>query len=359
MEMENDALSESHERELTLHNQNDNQVASPAVPFAAPARENEAAILYRSREMHELATRAKSFARSTATVLITGESGTGKELFARLVHDSSPRHAARFGRVNCAALSESLMESELFGHERGAFTGAIERRQGRFEWVGAGTLLLDEISEIPVGIQAKLLRVLEENEFQRVGSNECIAAHARVIATSNQVLHQQVQKNRFREDLYYRLNVLRIHLPPLRQRREDIPILANHFMRKFQAESTSSVRGFSKTALRLICEYDWPGNIRQLRNCIHAACVVAQGPQIQPQDLLYLEPVDKSPTIPEWMLNVRLDEIERHVIVQCLERFGGNKTLAAGKLGVSSRTLANKLKLYQQRGLPDLPARAG
>ncbi|MGI9517849.1 MAG: sigma 54-interacting transcriptional regulator, partial [Pirellulaceae bacterium] len=181
-------------------------------------------IVYRSRAIHELVTRARAFARSSATVLITGENGTGKELFAKLIHEASQRSSEKFGQVNCAALSESLTESELFGHEKGAFTGADRTRVGRFEWAEGGTLLLDEICEIPVSTQAKLLRVLEENEFQRVGSNETLLSNVRVVATANRDLAEQVSQGNFREDLFYRLNVLRIHLPSLRERPEDVPL---------------------------------------------------------------------------------------------------------------------------------------
>ncbi len=307
-------------------------------------------IEYRSRAIHELISKAINYARSSATVLITGESGTGKELFARLIHKSSQRAKGRFARVNCAALSASLMESELFGHERGAFTGATERRLGRFEWARGGTLLLDEISEIPISLQAKMLRVLEENEFQRVGSNQDQIADVRIVATSNRNLAEQIENKTFREDLYYRLNVLWLDLPPLRQRPDDIPVLANHFAMQFRKDAKSDLKGFSKKALRKICEYHWPGNVRQLRNTIHAACVIAQGDHIEVDDLPEFE---KAPMrkIPAWMISMTLEEIERRMILEHLDRTHGSKTLAADVLGITTRTIANKLRNYQDQGL--------
>ena len=307
-------------------------------------------IQYRSRVMHDLVGKAAAYARSNATVLITGESGTGKEVFARLLHRESRRSRGRFARVNCAALSESLMESELFGHERGSFTGATETRPGRFEWANGGTLLLDEISEIPVGLQAKLLRILEENEFQRVGGNETLLSDVRVIATSNQDLQEQMENKKFRSDLFYRLNVLRIHLPALRERKPDIAMLANVFVQRFAGDTRDvgdarPAAGISKAALHQLCEYDWPGNIRQLRNTIHAACVIADGKKLDVEHLPLMD-VRPEPTLPAWMTRMTLESVERKLIIEQLARFRGNKTLVAQALGVTSRTITNKLKLY-------------
>ena len=311
----------------------------------------QSGILYRSRQMHELVNKAIRFARTTATVLVTGENGTGKELVARLIHDFSPRSAERFVRINCAALSESLVESELFGHEKGAFTGADQMRQGRFEWARGGSLLLDEISEIGVAAQVKLLRALEENEIQRVGSNDTIRTDVRIIATSNQELAEQIAKGEFREDLYYRLNVLRIQVPPLRDRAEDIPFLANHFVRQFASEAPSSPTRFSKAALAALCQYTWPGNIRQLKNVVLSAAIMAGSSTIEVDDLPDLDPPLRASRLPAWMFETSLAEIERRVIVESLSRLNGNKTLVARILGVTTRTLTNKVNRYRQDGL--------
>jgi DNA-binding NtrC family response regulator len=308
-------------------------------------------IVYRSRCMHKLVCQATSFARSSATVLVTGENGTGKELFARLIHDASDRAASRFGRVNCAALSESLTESELFGHERGAFTGADRTRIGRFEWANGGTLLLDEISEIGTSFQAKLLRVLEQNEIQRVGSNETIPTDVRIVATSNRDLASSIGEGKFREDLFYRLNVLRLDLPSLRERREDIPLLANLYLQKFREESSIPVRGFSKRALSVLCDYYWPGNVRQLRNVVLSACIMAESPLIEVHDLPGLEQPVSAERLPAWMYRSSLEEIERKVIIENLNRMKGNKSVVAGILGVTTKTLSNKVRQYRELGL--------
>ena len=305
-------------------------------------------LVFQSPQMHDLVTQAQQYAQSSATVLLCGESGTGKELFARLIHDSSPRCHERFVRVNCAALSESLLESELFGHERGAFTGALERRIGRFEWAHGGTILLDEVSEIPVQLQAKLLRVLEENELQRVGSNLDQEIDVRVIATSNRDLGREVAEGNFREDLFHRLNVLQLSLPSLRSRPADIGLLAKQFVRQFANESSTPLRGISANALKKLETYSWPGNVRQLRNAIHRACVVARGSMVFPEDLHLID--EQASTVPAWLLEKTLDEVEKLVILANLDRFKGNKTSAASHLGVSARTLSNKMKIYKQQG---------
>jgi len=306
-------------------------------------------LVYQSQSMRRLVGQAQRYACSSATVLITGESGTGKELVAGLIHDKSPRANRRFARMNCAALSESLVESELFGYEKGAFTGATETRMGRFEWANEGTLLLDEISEMPVRVQAKLLRVLEDDEFQRVGGNTTRNANVRVIATSNRNLSQEVENGSFRSDLYYRLNVLELRLPALRERPEDIPLLVTRFIERYKNESTVPVRGVSGETMKLFAAYHWPGNVRQLRNVLHRACVVATSDLIQPADLPALDPPAKS--VPTVWLEMQLDEVERHMILTTLERHNGNKTAAAEKLGVTARTLTNKIRNYREQGL--------
>jgi len=304
-------------------------------------------LVYQSPPMQQVVGQALRFARSSATVLLTGESGTGKELVARLIHDHSPRAGQRYERVNCAALSETLMESELFGHQRGAFTGAVETRLGRFEWASGGTLLLDEVSELPLSVQAKLLRVLEQEEFQRVGDNETRRSDVRVIATTNRNLQDEVNRAGFRADLYHRLNVLEIHLPPLRERPDDIPLLIGRFLLWFRDEASVSLRGVSASALQVLSQYAWPGNVRELRNVIHRACVLATTELIQPDDLPPFSS-GQGAMPPEWM-HQTLDNIERQVILQTLRRFRGNKTATALHLGVTARTLTNKLKRYRQQ----------
>lgn len=301
-------------------------------------------------------------ARTKATVLVTGESGTGKERIAHLIHYASPRAQKPFIRVNCAALSEHLLESELFGHERGAFTGAVQKREGRFELADGGTLLLDEIGEIPMPLQAKLLRVLEEEEFERVGGTRTLKVDVRVIATTNRDLAAEVKKGRFREDLYYRLHVVPIQIPSLRARREDIEPMAQHFLSKFASQYGSKVQGFSGPALEALRAYDWPGNVRELENLTQRLAVRDLGTLVQAEhlinDLRASGPVASAESTQDVMAEANkllsgrtLDDIEREVILNTLELTDGNKTEAARILGVTARTLSNKLKLYREQGL--------
>ncbi|MCI0597065.1 MAG: sigma-54 dependent transcriptional regulator, partial [candidate division Zixibacteria bacterium] len=241
-------------------------------------------VIGRTPAMKKMFDLVESVAPSRATVLIVGESGTGKELIARAIHHLSPRKDSAFVRTNCAALPEGLIESELFGHEKGAFTGALRQTRGRFEMADGGTLLLDEISEIPLGLQAKLLRVLQEREFERVGSGYTLKVDVRVVATTNRNLDDEVKKGRFREDLYYRLNVVKVEMPPLRDRRDDIPLLAAHFMQKYAAENGKKIDGLAPKALSLLTDYPWPGNVRELVNFIERAVVVAQSNILLPSD---------------------------------------------------------------------------
>jgi DNA-binding NtrC family response regulator len=288
-------------------------------------------------------------ARSFAPVLLTGASGTGKELFAQLIHDSSKRAERSYVRVNCAALHDGLIESELFGHERGSFTDAVESRVGRFELANGGTLLLDEISEVPLSTQAKLLRVLEANEFERIGSNQTIQVDVRIIATSNRDLKAEIAKGNFRLDLYHRLNVIQIDIPSLKDRIVDIPILAMHFVSKFQYENEIKVRGFTKPAMQRLAKYDWPGNIRELRNVVHRACVLTDRPLIDVDCLESLEnssEVKESTPLPDEWLQTKLIDIERQIIIAAIKKFG-NKRIVAEKLGVSQRTLTNKMRIYR------------
>jgi len=307
-------------------------------------------IVYQSRVMHEVIQLATRYAASSATVLLTGESGTGKELVAKHIHQNSPRDKGKYIRVNCAALSESLLESELFGHERGAFTGALSTREGRFEAASGGTLLLDEITEIPLPFQSKLLRVLEQSEFERVGDNRTRAVDVRIIATTNRTIEDEVAAGRFRADLYHRVNVLRLDVPPLRERRDDVPSLTTHFVDRFRSESSVMLRGFSRPGLKTLSDYHWPGNVRQLRNVILRACVLAPGPMLGPSELPKLEAKSDPTTDEPTFESMPLGDIERHVILNRLRQFNGNKTAAASALGVTARTLTNKIARYRERG---------
>ncbi|MEX2288664.1 MAG: sigma-54 dependent transcriptional regulator [Planctomycetaceae bacterium] len=302
----------------------------------------------RSGIMCRLLERAKRYAASSATVLLEGESGTGKELIARLIHQHSPRSKQPYVRVNCAALAESLIESELFGHERGAFTGAVECRAGKFECADGGMLLLDEISEIPTHVQAKLLRVLEEAEYQRVGGNKTCHANVRMVVATNRSLEQEVANGCFRADLYYRLNILRLRLPALRERKEDIPPLVSHFVSRLQCEASVPIRGVAPETMDMLIRYDWPGNVRQLRNAIHGACVLNTSGIIMSADIPPLPTC--SSELPTGFDDMRMEDVERHVILSALRRFNNNKTAAASHLGLSARTLLNKTKHYQQQG---------
>lgn len=306
-------------------------------------------IVAESPAMLEVLRQTKIYAQSPATILLEGESGTGKELVARMIHDASVRANRPYLRTNCAALSESLVESELFGHERGAFTGAVETRRGAFESADTGTLLLDEISEIPVRIQAKLLRILEESEFQRVGGNRTHSLDVRVIATTNRRLEQEVESGTFRQDLFYRLNILRIKLPPLRERREDIVALARYFVDCFGKMGPTPVEEITDDGLEALTAFHWPGNVRQLRNVMYRACLLNSSGRIAQHDLRELLE-QPAANVPETFLQLPLEEVERRVILSALSRYEGNKTEAAKHLGVTARTLFNKLKRYRELG---------
>lgn len=300
-----------------------------------------------SAEMHDLALTARRVAASSATVLITGESGTGKEVLARWIHRHGQRSQQPYIRVNCAALAESLIESELFGHERGAFTGAHEQRTGKFELATGGTLLLDEVSEIPLRIQAKLLRVLEEQELERVGGNETVKLNVRVLATSNRNLAEESRAGRFRLDLFHRLNIVHFHLPPLRARPADLDLLVRYFCQQFRNESPAGVEGFSPRALEQLRQYPWPGNVRQLRNTVHRACLLSAEKWVQQAPLDPLASAGGE-SLPSEFCNLTLAEIERRIIEAALVRFQGNKRLAAESLGITARTITNKLNEYRE-----------
>jgi DNA-binding NtrC family response regulator len=291
-------------------------------------------------------------APSRATVLITGESGTGKELVAAAIHQRSPRASGPFVKVHCAALAESLLESELFGHERGSFTGAIARREGRFSLADGGTLFLDEIGEISPSIQVKLLRFLQEHVFERVGGDRPIEVDVRVIAATNRDLAQRVREGKFREDLYYRLDVVSLEMPPLRDRKSDIPALAQFFFERFVRENNRALEGFSPDALELLIAHDWPGNVRELENAVERAVVMAQEPRIETR---HLPPtiVPRAAHGPDGKLTIpgaTLDEIERYAILSTLEACGGSTARTAEILGISIRKVQYKLHEYTNPG---------
>lgn len=306
-------------------------------------------LIFESLTMHKTLAKARRFARSSGTVLITGESGTGKELVAQYVHEHSERSSRPCVRVNCAAFHDGLAESELFGHEQGAFTGAMRRHDGFLHAAGDGTLFLDEIGELPLPTQAKLLRVLEEGEYLRVGSTDVQQVNARIIAATNRDLLKEVGEKRFREDLYHRLDVLSLRLAPLRERPEDIPVLVKHFVRQFGSENELSVQDVGHDVLQQMISFHWPGNVRQLRNLIHRACVESESSVIRELDFgnsVSYGPGDDS--IPPEFLTLPLDEIERMIILSRIKRFQGNKTDAAAELGVTARTLRNKMARWQE-----------
>ena len=292
----------------------------------------------------------KQVAPSRATVLVTGESGTGKELAAHAIHRLSPRARGPFVAVHCAALSPQLLESELFGHEKGAFTGAGERRIGRFEQADGGTLFLDEIGEIDAATQVKILRVLGERVFERVGGNKPVAADVRLLAATNRDLSQMVAEGKFREDLFFRLNVVQLHLPPLRERREDIPLLAVHFLRESAKENGKPDRELTSEAMKALVAYHWPGNVRELRAAIEHGVVMAGGPKITLRDLPATVRAAAADGAPRGPLPLNLGETELALIRRALAECRGNRTLAAEKLGISRRTLHRKLREHPALG---------
>lgn len=305
--------------------------------------------------MYELVAQV---APTTATVFITGESGTGKELVARAIHRQSPRRERPFVSVNLAAIPDTLLESELFGYERGAFTGALQRKLGKFELAHGGSLLLDEVGSLRIDLQAKLLRVIQEREVERLGSTRSTPIDVRILAATNQDLKQAVRAGSFREDLYYRLNVVRIDLPPLRDRREDIPLLVDHFLEKYNPRSAKAVREVSPEALGVLMSYPWPGNVRELENIIERSVVLATGPVIHlkdlPMDLVFEDRTTSPARPPSTTLKDALKQIETHLILRALEATGWNQVQAAEQLGIHRNTLLLKLAA---RGIrrPDRP----
>jgi DNA-binding NtrC family response regulator len=288
-------------------------------------------------------------APSRASVLITGESGTGKELIAAAIHEHSSRANAPFVKLHCAALAESLLESELFGHEKGSFTGAATRRDGRFQMADGGTLVLDEIGEVPLATQVKLLRFLQDREFERVGGNQTIRVDVRVIAATNRDLRAEVKAGRFREDLFYRLNVVSIDMPALRERPDDISLLAVRFLQRYAAENGKTLQGFAPDALAAMTRYSWPGNVRELENAVERAVVICRGDEIRLSDLpahvvQKTKQVndDEMPRIP----GAKLAELERYAILKTLQDTGGSTSKAAEVLGISARTIQYRLHDY-------------
>jgi DNA-binding NtrC family response regulator len=306
-------------------------------------------VLGRSPSFREAISLAGRAARTDATVLIRGESGVGKELVAALIHENSPRRRAPFVRVNCAALTDSLLASELFGHERGAFTGAVARKEGRFELAEGGTLFLDEIGETSPETQAKLLRVLENGEFERVGGVRTLKADVRVVAATNRDLEKAIAEGRFRADLYHRLDVLAVRVPALRERREDVEELARHFLERHRKELGGAARTFTKSAVEALVGYDWPGNVRELSNAVRRACLRAPGAEIDAEHL-GLAPKAAATRDPLVPVGMSIDDVERHLILRTLDLVRWNRTEASKILGVTSRTLSNKLRTYRARG---------
>ncbi len=302
-------------------------------------------IIGESPLMQELLEMISYVAPTEATVLINGESGTGKELVAAEVHNNSDRSDKPFVKVNCAALAETLLESELFGHEKGAFTGADKQREGKFVQAAGGTLFLDEIGETSQAMQVKMLRVLQEHELQRVGGEEIIYTDARIIAATNRDLEQEVRNGNFREDLYYRLNVVTVTVPPLRERRDDIPLLVNHFVRKFAVKNRREVAGITPECMKLLCSYSWPGNVRELENAIERGVILMRGEHLTEKSLPLPIQKQKDKHL-EDEAGPSLQAQEKVLILKTLEETDGNKSEAARRLGITRKTLQNKLNKY-------------
>ena len=308
-------------------------------------------IIGRSTAMVKLLETVAQVAPSEATVLITGDSGTGKELIAGAIHFNSPRKDGPFVKVNCAAITETLLESELFGHEKGAFTGAHRLKEGRFRQADGGSLFLDEVSEMSLGMQVKLLRALQEREITRVGGEEVIKVDVRIIAATNKDLIQEIESERFREDLYYRLNVVTLNVPLLRERKEDIPLLAQHFLNTFAEKNRKQIKGFTPQAMDQLLKYDWPGNVRELMNAVERAVVLSRSEYLDEQDLPLaikdaLSAEEKSPSRDAVPADLPLEDVEKATILKTLESTNGNKSEAARRLGITRKTLHKKLKKY-------------
>jgi two-component system response regulator HydG len=302
-------------------------------------------IIGKSAKMHELFDMLATVAPTEATVLLLGESGTGKEIIANAIHQNSQRKERPYVKVNCAALPETLLESELFGHEKGAFTGAIEKKKGRFERADGGTIFLDEIGEMSLTTQTKILRVLQEREFEPVGGTKTVKVDVRIIAATNKNLEEEVKKGKFREDLFYRINVVPLTIPPLRERTEDIPLLSAHFLRLYGEKNKRMLKGFADGVLDALMNYEWPGNVRELENIIERTVIMSRGDTITFADLppaiagAHETARNTSPAI-------SLKEMERETITKTLQQTGGNRTKTAALLGITRKTLQNKIKEY-------------
>ncbi|MCB9536679.1 MAG: sigma 54-interacting transcriptional regulator [Myxococcales bacterium] len=304
-------------------------------------------IIGRSKGMQQVYAQVAQVASSEANVLLLGESGVGKELVAQAIHEASPRAARPFVKVNCAALPQSILESELFGHERGAFTGATHQRKGRFELAQGGTLFLDEIGDLPAHTQVALLRVLQEREFERVGGTETLRADVRLVTATHRDLEAAVADGTFRADLYYRLNVFPIHIPPLRERRADVMLLADHFVEKYAALNRKTVRRITTPAIDMLMAYHWPGNVRELENCIERAVIVTHDEVIRGHHLPpSLQTADQSGTTPRGSLSSALEALERDMIVDALKTNRGNMAAAARDLGLTERVMGLRVKQY-------------
>ena len=317
------------------------------------AREGLREIIGRSAQMQRLMESIDMVAPSDATILIESESGTGKELVAEAIHAKSPRAERPLVKVNCGAIPENLLEDELFGHEKGAFTGAESRRRGRFEMADGGTVFLDEIGEMPTHLQVKLLRVLQERRFERLGGSQTISVDVRVIAATNMDLEQAVTEGRFREDLYYRINVVQLQLPPLRERREDVLLLASYFLKRFCEQNDKPIKTLSNDAEQQLLEYSWPGNVRELENCMERAVIMGRGDEIGVDDLQFggrqaaTTPQDKDSLLDGlFEESLSLSDVEKELIRKALEKTAGNQSKAAELLGLTRRTLQYRIEKY-------------
>lgn len=336
-----------------------------AVLTAISTEEHE--FIYRDRVMMQVVSLADQIAPSEASIMITGESGTGKEVMARYVHSKSRRANKPFVSVNCAAIPENLLESELFGHEKGSFTGAVARRIGKFEEADGGTLFLDEISEMDVRLQAKLLRALQEREIDRVGGSGPVKVNLRILATSNRDLQEEIKEGRFREDLHFRLNVVNLSIPPLRSRPEDIRVLCKHFAKKYAEFNAIDEKDISDDAMQVLINHSWPGNVRELENTLHRAVLLTTGTEISKLDILLPDgkphvdiqsrpagsnvPGGTEPLAESSMVGKTVSDVERDLIIDTLKHCLGNRTHAANILGISIRTLRNKLNIYMSEGV--------
>jgi len=308
-------------------------------------------IIGRSAAMVDLLETVAQVAVSEATVLITGESGTGKELIAGAIHFNSPRCEGPFVKINCSAITETLLESELFGHERGAFTGAERKKEGRFIQAHGGSLFLDEVSEMPLTMQVKLLRVIQERELTRVGGEKILTVDVRVVAATNKNLSEQVVEGAFREDLYYRLNVIELEIPPLRKRQEDIPLLAQHFIQHFAEKNRKQIKGFTPGAMDALIRYQWPGNVRELMNAVERGVVLSRSEYLDIDDLPFIRSLAQSQADPLQIMEqanggMSLDAVEKATILKALKSADGNKSETARRLGITRKTLHKKLKMY-------------